>query len=585
MAPSCFRCLLLAGLLTGGPAATAPVDGPYPLAFEANLEMKTRDGVTLRADVYRPKADGKFPVILLRTPYDKHIYIGEGTQSAARGYVCVVQDTRGRYASDGEWYPFTVEGRDGYDAVEWAAALPHANGQVVLAGISYVAAPVLLGAAEAPPHLVAIYPGITASDYHANWAYQGGAMCLMFDRGWTTSMLVNELNKNLAKAKSIGQFEPGVAPADYPLVDLASAGRVGGFYQDWVAHPAYDDYWKAISIEEKFRQIKVPALHLGAWYDLFMPGAVRNYMGLRDRGGSPAARAGQRLVIIPGGHAGFGRQVGDLDLGAGAAYDFWGEALRWLDWVVKGLDNGVGREKPVRIFVLGRNVWRDEDDWPLARAKSVRYFLHSQGHANTAAGDGTLDEAAPAAEGPDQFNYDPANPVPTAGGVMPGSNGQPGSGPRDQRTVETRPDVLVYTSAPFARDFEVTGPLALDLFIRSSAPDTDFTGKLVDVWPTGYAQVLSEGILRVRYRNSMEKAELMHPGDVYPIRVELLPTASVFLPGHRLRLEVSSSNFPHYDRNPNTGEEPGTARRFVPATNTVLHDREHPSALVLPVIP
>lgn len=576
---------LFSALLAGLSAAPTPKeDGPYPISFSANVEMKTRDGVKLSADVYRPKGDGKYPVILLRTPYNKRIYIGEGVAAATRGYAFVVQDARGRFESEGEWTPFRTEGLDSYDAVEWAATLPYSDGRVALAGISYVGTPVLLGAIEAPPHLVAIFPGITASNYHDNWAYQGGALCLMFDRSWASGMLVNELNRNLAAAPAIGSFPVGRAPVEMPVVDPAAVGREGAFYREWIAHPAYDDYWKKVSIEENFPKIKVPALHLGAWYDLFMPGAVRNYAGLRDQGGSPAARQGQRLVLIPGGHAGFGRKVGELDFGPEAAFDFWGYALRWFDSVIKGLDNGVSREKPVRIFVMGRNVWRDEDDWPLARAKTVRYYLHSAGHANTAAGDGALDTAAPAAEPADQFVFDPTNPVPTLGGVLAGPISSV-SGPVDQRVVESRPDVLVYTTPAFAHDTEVTGPVALDLFIRSSAPDTDFTGKLVDVHPDGRAMVLSQGILRVRYRNSAERAELMQPGETYAIRVELLPTSNVFLAGHRLRLEVSSSNYPQYDLNPNTGAEPGTARFYTPATNRVLHDREHPSALVVQVVP
>jgi uncharacterized protein len=579
-----IRTLLCCAFTAAVASAADLQDGPFPIQLDGNVSMKTRDGVTLLADIYRPKIVGKFPVILLRTPYDKHLYIGEATSAATRGYACVIQDERGRFASEGEWYPFRDDGKDGYDAVEWAAQLPYSNGKVALAGISYVAAPVLLGAAEAPPHLVAIYPGVTASDYHSNWAYQGGALCLMFDRGWAGGMAVNEVTRAMGKAKPLGEFSAQAAPASLPVIDLSAIGNPGAFYQDWLSHPAYDSYWKAISIEEKYPQIKVPALHMGAWYDLFMPGATRNYTGLRDRGGSPEARKGQRLVIIPGGHAGFGRQIGDLDLGPEAAFDFWGYGLRWFDWVLKGLPNGVRDEKPVRIFVLGKNIWRDEDDWPLSRAHETEYYLHSGGHAATMKGDGSLDTTQPASERPDRFTYDPANPVPTIGGVLPGL-GQEKAGPHDQSVVELRPDVLVFTSAPVSREVEVTGPIALKLYVTSSAPDTDFTGKLVDVWPTGYAEILSEGILRMRYRESMEREKLMEPGSVYAVTVELLPTSNVFLPGHRIRLEVSSSNFPHYDRNPNVSEQPERATHMETALNCVLHDTEHPSALILPIVP
>ncbi|MCB1105612.1 MAG: CocE/NonD family hydrolase [Opitutaceae bacterium] len=576
--------MALAGLaLATAVEAQEPVEGPYPLTFD-RAEMKTRDGVTLWADIYRPQAKGPFPVLLLRTPYNKQIYIAEATRAATRGYLCVVQDCRGRYMSEGEWEPFRTEGADGYDAVEWAAALPGSDGRVILAGISYVGATALLGAIETPPHLAAVYAGITASDYHDNWAYQGGAMCLQFARGWSSGMQLHALQRLLGASPLNKSFPLDKPPAELGMVDYARAGREASFYADWIAHPADDAYWKQVSIAANYAKITVPVLHMGAWYDLFMPGAVRNYTGIRDQGGSEVARRGQRLVLIPGGHAGFGRKVGEVDFGEKAAFDFWGYALDWMDWQVKGLANGWAQAKPVRLFVMGRNEWRDEADWPLARAVPTRYYLRSGGRANSMAGDGTLETAPPADEPADRFLNDPGNPVPTLGGVVSGMVADL-SGPRDQRTVEGRDDVLVYTTAPFARDTEVTGPVALELFVSSTAPDTDFTGKLVDVYPDGRAMELSAGILRMRYRDTPDRAEMMNPGEVYKIRLELRPTANVFLAGHRLRLEVAGSNYPQYDRNPNTGAEPGTARIYVPATNTVRHDREHPSALILPVVP
>jgi len=357
---------------------------------------------------------------------------------------------------------------------------------------------------------------------------------------------------------------------------------LGQYYYDWLAHPQYDDYWKQWSIEEHYDQIKVPALHFGAWYDLFMPGAIRNYVGIKNHGGSEAARRGQRLIIIPGGHAGFGQKIGEVDFGKDSLFNFQQVGLRWFDWVLKGVDNGMAREKPVRIFVMGKNVWRDEDDWPLARAVSTRYYLHSQGKANSRKGDGKLDTVPSASEPDDKYVYDPANPVPTHGGMMPSDHAP--AGPVDQSAVELRDDMLVYTTPALEKDTEVTGSVSLELYVNSSAVDTDFTGKLVDVWPNGFAQNLAEGILRARYRNTFEKPDLMKPGETYKVTVDVGATSNVFLAGHKLRVEIASSNYPRFDRNLNTGGGFDDTKS-VKATNVIHHDKDHPSALIVPVIP
>jgi putative CocE/NonD family hydrolase len=331
--------------------------------------------------------------------------------------------------------------------------------------------------------------------------------------------------------------------------------------------------------------VRVPVLSVAAWYDLFQDGSLRNYVGLSRHAATEEARRGQRLMIIPGGHAGFGRKIGDVDFGKDSVVDLEGYGYRWYDHLMKGIDNGIDREKPVRIFIMGSNVWRDEDDWPLARAKATRYYLHSGGRANTLGGDGALGAGAPGAEPPDRYVYDPADPVPTHGGSVLGDTANYPPGPLDQRSIEARGDVLVYTTPAFQKDTEVTGPVSLELYISSSAPDTDFMGKLVDVAPDGTAINLTDGVLRARYRNSMEKAELMNPGDTYRITVDLWSTANVFLAGHRMRLEVTSSCFPRFDRNPNTGASPEAAGPGVAATNSIYHDGAHPSALVVPVVP
>jgi putative CocE/NonD family hydrolase len=286
-----------------------------------------------------------------------------------------------------------------------------------------------------------------------------------------------------------------------------------------------------------------------------------------------------------GGHSGPGPVIGEVDFGKSSVVDDNALALRWYDYLLKGIDNGMGSEKPVKLFVMGKNTWRDEDGWPLARAKNMRYYLHSQGNANTLSGNGVLAESIPTVEPADKYTYDPADPVPTRGGPLccDGLHEPPGA--FDQRPVENREDVLIYTTPAFKQDTEVTGPIALEIYVSSSAVDTDFTGKVVDVGPEGFARNLTEGILRARYRLSMEKAEFMNPGEVYKLTLNLWSTSNVFLAGHKLRLEVSSSNFPRFDRNLNTGDDQGHSTRMVKATNSVYHDAKHPSALILPVVP
>ncbi len=558
----------------------------HELTVERNVATKMRDGVTLRADIYRPKAEGKFPVLLVRTPYDKTNETNFGVKAAARGYVVIAQDVRGRFTSEGEWYTFKNESADGYDTVEWAAALPYSNGKVGMYGGSYVGATQFLAALAKPPHLAGICPNVTASNYHDGWTYQGGAFEQWFNESWSSGLAENTMRRR-AEQKYDPLGGTKVLPLIlYPVLEPPSGEGIAPYFKDWLAHPNFDEYWKQISIEDHYAQIQVPVYHLGAWYDIFLGGTLKNYMRLKTEAGTDAARRGQRLLVYVGGHAGGwdSKKVGAVDFGEKLPIDGDELTLRWYDWLLKGA-NGVEKEKPVKIFVMGRNEWREEDDWPLVRAKNTKYYLHSAGGANGIAGNRTLSIVAPAEEKADQYVYDPSDAAPTIGGPLCCGALPTGIGPEDQRPAEARSDVLVYTAPAFAKDTEVTGPISLDLYVSSSAVDTDFTGMLVDVWPNGFAQNLTSGILRMRYRNSQEKPELANPGETYHITVDLWATSNVFLAGHKLRLEVSSSNFPRFDRNLNTGEEQGRATRMVKATNVVYHDTAHPSALIVPLVP
>ena len=558
-----------------------------PVTVERGAKVTMRDGIVLRADIYRPTADGKYPVLLERTPYDKRGEVGFGYRAAAAGYVVIIQDTRGRYSSEGEFYPFRYEGQDGYDTVEWAAALPYSNGKVGMFGGSYVGATQMLAAMAHPPHLAGICPVVTASNYHNGWTYQGGAFEQWFNESWTSILAQDTLNRKVQHETDAMKGAWKLPLSDYPLFNAETPGsmkELAPYFLDWLAHPSYDEYWKRWSIEDHFSEIQVPALHVAAWYDIFQGGSLRNYEGIKAHGGSKEAREGQHLLITIGGHAGGGRKIGDVDFGAAAAqFDEDDVTLGWYDFLFKGVQNKFAK-KPVRIFVMGKNEWRDEDEWPLSRAQMMKFYLHSEKGANSVRGDGILSTAGPGSESADEFVYDPANPVATIGGPLCCDGGHLAAGPRDQRPDEARDDVLVYSTKPFDKDVEVSGPVKLELFAKSSAVDTDLTAKLVDVWPNGFAQNLTEGIVRAKYRDSQESAELLNPGQVYQFAIDLWSTSNVFLKGHRLRLEISSSNFPRFDRNSNTGLGDGFSGELVKAKNVVMHDAGHASVLMVPVV-
>ena len=587
-----IRWLQLFPLLPFAFARFAQSPQPEAITVERNVAVNMRDGVTLRADIYRPNAKGKYPTLLQRTPYNKQGGADFGRQAAAQGYVAIVQDVRGRYTSEGEWYPFLNESKDGYDTVEWAASLPYSNGKIGMWGGSYVGATQMLAAIAHPPHLTGICPVVTASNYHENWTYQGGAFEQWFNESWTSGLAQDTLNRTVQQATNALKGASVLPLTSYPLfnlpADLSNSNlthALAPYFLDWLAHPNFDSYWKRWSIEDHFADIQVPVLSVAAWYDIFQGGSLRNYMGLKQHAGNEAARKGQRLLVIIGGHAGGGRTIGEVDFGEPAAdFNETTVALRWYDYLLKGVQNEYAGP-PVKLFVMGANEWRTEESWPLARAHGTKYFLHSQGKANSLRGDGSLSETEAASEPADEYVYDPANPAPTVGGPLCCDSMHLPAGPRDQHAVEARDDVLIYSTGALTQDMEVTGPVSLTIYVKSSAVDTDFTAKLVDVWPNGFAQNLTEGILRARYRNSQEKPELTKPGEIYPLTIDLWSTSNVFKQGHKLRLEVSSSNFPRFDRNFNTGEASQSSSHMATATNAILHDAEHPSALLLPVVP
>jgi uncharacterized protein len=560
--------------------------------IEHGVAVKMRDGTILRADIFRPNAPGKFPILLTRTPYDKRHDLDFSLKGVSHGYVVINQDVRGRYTSDGEWYPFVHESDDGYDTIEWAAALPYSDGRIGMYGGSYVGATQMLAAIAHPPHLAGICPVVTASNYHDGWTYQGGAFEQWFNESWTSGLAQDTLNRSVSQQTNALHGISKLPLTEYPLFPLPKSSSenellrsLAPYFLDWLSHPSYDDYWKRIAIEEHYGNIRVPSLTVAAWYDIFLGGSLRNYIGLKEHAADENARDGQRLLVTIGGHAGSSQKIGDVDFGPAAPFDEDAVTLDWYDHLFKNAANKFAGPKRVQIFVMGSNQWRDEDDWPLARARDTKYFLHSAGKANTATGDGLLSTAAPQSENADKFTYDPANPAPTIGGPLCCDSNHLQPGPRDQKEVEARQDVLVYSTPALADDVEVTGPVRVELFAKSSTTDTDFTAKLVDVGPDGFAQNMTEGIVRGRYRNSQQTPDPMKPGETYMFTIDLWSTSNVFRRGHRLRLEISSSNFPRFDRNTNTGDDLAHPTRLASAVNTILHDKEHPSALILPIVP
>jgi uncharacterized protein len=580
------------------PAFAADPIGPCTVRKEANVPVKMRDGTVLFADIYKPVEDGSYPVLLIRLPYNKALaqsfVYGPPEWYAAQCYIVISQDVRGQFMSQGTFYPLRDEMNDGYDTVEWAAQLPNSTGKVGMYGFSYVGATQWLAATQAPPHLTTIVPAHTSSDYYDGWFYEGGALSLAFAESWPLSGLVNSAIWRLGEQKAIDEVNKGKdqMQAVYAYLPI---GRlpwlmpehrdVASYFFDWVKHNTRDEYWKQWSIRDRWSRITVPALNIGGWYDVFLAGTIENFAGMRAHGASEIARSGQRLVIRPYDHMPWVTKVGDVEFGSAAANKTNEQMVRWFDYWLKGKNNGVENDPVVRVFVMGANTWREAQDWPIPGTKFTTYFLRSAGQANSLYGNGALSTQGPPAEEPsDHFTYDPADPVPSRGGHSCCTAAVVPQGPYDQTIVEKRADVLVYSTPPLTEAVEVTGPVKVTLYATSSAVDTDWTIKLVDVFPDGRAINVSNGILRASSRNSLEKRESIEPGKVYAYTFNSSATSNLFAADHQIRVEVSSSNFPHYDRNLNTGHPPGSGASMVVAHQTVHHDARYPSQIVLPIM-
>jgi putative CocE/NonD family hydrolase len=534
-----------------------------------------RDGVVLRADVYRPAGEGRWPVLLARTCYGKTSWPAwiRPAETALDGYAVVVQDIRGGFASAGEYRPFFSDVEDGYDTVEWCAAQPWSNGRVGMFGSSAVAYTQLLAALARPPHLVAIAPFQTWSSFGRGCVFDPSGAFSMYTQEWVLlQALIDPANRvdSPERLQAVAQAMHDLGPVHRhrPLSEHPVLPRsVAEYYYEWLEHPDHDEYWQRIDVLGRYGELEVPAFHLAGWFDRFSLSTFDNYAGLRDAG-----RAPQKIVAGPWPH-GIPVQTAcdDAFYGPRAWVDARALVLRWYDHWLKGEDNGVLDEPPVRVFVQGPDEWRDLDGWPPPAAAEAAFHLRAGGRLTR--------EAPGADEPPDRYVHDPADPVPST----PGRAARP-RGPLDQRPIEERDDVLVYTSEPLEADLTAIGPVRARLWAATSAVDTDWTVKLVDVRPDGYARRVCDGYLRARYRESQSSPSLLEPGRVYEYELRLLPTAYVFRAGHRIRVEVASSSFPGCDPNLGTGGPFTEDAAGVRADQTVHHDAARPSHVVLAVV-
>lgn len=582
------------------------------IVIERDVMVAMRDGVRLATDIYRPGAGEPVPALVVRLPYGK---ASAGLMADGRnlpsiqalveaGYAAVWQDSRGSGGSEGDFTALQDETRDGEDLLQWLTAQPWCNGTFGAYGRSYLGfTQWSLAAGQVDGQLRAIVPSYTSADHYAGaFHHEGGLVALNCATAWSINMATMQAVRSANQAGAQPNVQPlqqaAAAGVRYyerlPLSDRPELREYAPWYAGWVDHPNHDAYWRGLSPSEHYGAMTVASLNVGGWFDIFLNQTLSAYQTLRKGGASEAARAGQRLLVGPWSHGVLTGVFPEMNFGMPGdilTQDITGAHLTFFDRWIRGNTQALDDTKPVRIFVMGVNQWRDEADWPLPDTTWTDYYVDGAGRANTLNGDGVLATQAPSSAAFDAYLYNPRRPVPTCGGHLYGglpmvSDPSLAAGPADQRSNEARDDVLCYTSAALEQPLEVTGPITLALYASSSARDTDFVAKLIDVHPDGRAMFVTEGALRARYRQSTAEPRMLVPGSVYELRFELWATSNVFLPGHRLRLEITSSDFPHFDRNTNSGGDIGheSEEDFVLAVNRIYHGPSHPSRLILPII-
>ncbi|MGM8214846.1 CocE/NonD family hydrolase [Bacillaceae bacterium W0354] len=538
--------------------------------IKRDIKIPMRDGVLLSADLYLPEKEGTYPAIVVRTPYGKtrkkeH---EQGLYFAKHEYAVVNIDVRGRGDSDGHFVPYRNEGMDGFDSIEWVASEPWCNGKVATLGGSYLARIQWLTALHQPKALKAMVPLVTPSDPFVEWPTGLPSpmhLCWLY---MTRGRMMQDV--------SLVDWEKVYWHLPYIEMDTET-GWYSEAWREEIEHPQYDSYWEEMSYQNRFDEIDLPVLHISGWYDDEQIGTPLNYRGMVEAG-----KKDQHLLMGPWPHSvNTSTKLGDFDFGPDSLIDLNGYIHRFLDYYLKDVHNGFDQKDPVEIFVMGENKWHLETSWPLPNTEWTPFYFHSEGKANSRFGDGVLNSSKPnTSEPPDKFSYDPANPVPFITEMVSAQIG----GPDDYSSIERRDDILVYTTQELQDDVEVTGPIKAELFVSTDALDTDFTVKLLDVHPNGYAQRLTDGFVRGRFRNGMDKQQLMEPGEIYQLTVDCWNTSHVFKRGHKIRVEISSSAFPKYDRNLNTGAPLGKTTEMKIANQTVYHDEKYSSHIILPII-
>jgi putative CocE/NonD family hydrolase len=542
------------------------------------IPVAARDGAVLSTDLYLPREGTSFPVLLCRTIYDNQMpqYVEWAIRFAEAGYAVAIQDCRGRYDSDGPWEPYVHEPEDGFDTLEWIGQQPWCNGNIGTFGISYVGFTQILPAPLGSRYLKAVMPIANQEDNFGHlWidgAFQLQIGIYFFQMGRRTMQDTSAKYMHLEPLYSR-------LPIARALDDIGQSAALNEF----LSHPTFDSYWKSYTMKGRYAAIAAPAYFVTGWYDNLVHEQFKLFRSWRAEAKTDEARRLTKILVGPWSHYEIGERptIGD-DLGPASEVDLPDLHIRWYDQRLKGVDTGIDSEPPIKIWVMGRNVWRFENEWPLSRAQPTPLYLESGGRANSAEGDGRLITSRPASAATDTFDYDPSNPLPTVGGQ---SLFLANAGPRDRQEVERRSDLLVYTGDALDEDLEATGPVEVVLYAATSAPDTDFTATLIDVYPDGRAVAVCEGLVRARYRESLEEPRLVMPGEVYEYRISLWETSQVFARGHCIRLEIGSSNFPRYDRNLNTGGPIGFDDEVRSARQVIHHGPDYPSHLLLPVVP
>jgi putative CocE/NonD family hydrolase len=574
-------------ILRQAPASDPLVSAPkYEVKLERGVGVPMRDRIKLATDLYLPQAEGKFPVILVRTPYKKEMAELQARFYARRGYAFAVQDCRGRFSSPGVWEPFIHEPNDGYDTIEWLARQPFSTGKVGMIGGSYVGWVQWWAASRRPPHLVTIIPNVAPPDPFYNIPYEHGVFYILGAIRWA-DVLESNATADLSGAaiSRIGEKKYGKLLRALPAIDLDQAvlGKQNPYWRKWIQHPVNDAYWQQANFLDRLKQVRNPVFHQSGWFDGDGIGTKLNYLRMTQYG-----HPNQKLVLGPWGHTDTAmRRIGDRDFGPQAILDLQRDYLRWFDYWLKGIDNGILKEPLVKIFTMGSNKWLEGSVYPLPNTRFEKWYLAPGGRLN-------LDAPSPDAP-PDRYTYDPEDPTPNPEfyeeseeqekQVRSSEEKKKEREAFHEKVVQARRDILVYLSEPFKQPFTFAGPVSATLYASSSARDTDWFMSLMEVDKEGKIFPLVGGRVRARFRRSTSKPELLKPGQVYEYKLDLWQTGITIPAGRRLRVEVASASFPMFSRNLNTGGHNETETNYLSAQQMIYHDQRRPSHLLLPVIP